>query len=70
MSDIAHKYNSLILLQINHHGLQSSGDIIYSPSKDKGILKDIESKEMTKDDILRIQDDFVKTAVRAKKSRI
>ena len=42
---------------------------IYSPSVDKGFYnKEIESKEMTKEDILRIQDYFVQAAIRAKKA--
>ena len=70
LSDVAHEYNTTILLQINHLGLQSSADEIYSPSKDKGIFKDIDSKEMTKDDILRIQNYFVEASNKSQKGRI
>ena len=67
--DIAHKYNSYILLDLAHIGLFSPEPPIYSPSADKGLLnKDIESKAMTKEDILRIQDAFVQGALRAKKA--
>ena len=68
LSDIAHKYDTVILLQLNHHGLSSCGDVIYSPNKDKAIFKkDAYSKELTKEDILRIENDFVESAKREKK---
>ena len=62
--EIVHKYNSYILLDLVHLGLLVSLD----PSGGKGLLKDIEIKEMTKKDILRIQDYFVQGAIRAKKA--
>ena len=70
LSDIAHKYNTYIFMQLNHPGLMSTSDVIYSPSPDKGFFKNVTSKEMTKEDILRIQDLFVQAAIRGKKSRI
>ena len=67
--DVAHKYNSYILLDIVHHGLYSVEQPCYSPSGDKGLInKEIQSKELTKDDILRIEDYFVQAAIRAKKA--
>ena len=69
LSDMAHQYNSYILLDLVHLGLMSVDQPIYSPSVDKGFYnKDIESKSMTKEDILRVQDYFVKGAIRAKKA--
>ena len=69
LADIAHKYNSYIILDLVHQGLISIEQPVYSPSVDKGLLnKEIESKEMTKEDILRIQDYFVQGALRAKKA--
>ena len=66
--EIVHKYNSYILLDLVHLGLLASLEPAYSPSGGKGLLKDIETKEMTKEDILRIQDYFVQGAIRAKKA--
>ena len=69
LADIAHKYNSYILLDLVHQGLISVEQPAYSPSGDKGLLnQELQSKEMTKDDILRIQDYFVQGAIRAKKA--
>ena len=67
--EIVHKYNSYILLDLVHMGLLSNVEPIYSPSGGKGIfLKDIESKAMTKEDILKFEDLFVQGAIRAKKA--
>ena len=67
--DAAHKHNSYILLDLVHQGLYSVEQPIYSPSGDKGLInKELQSKEMTKEDILRIQDYFVQGAIRAKKA--
>ena len=69
LSDIVHRYNSYILLDLVHQGLIATEQPAYSPSGDKGLLnKDLQSKAMTKDDILRIQDYFVQGAIRAKKA--
>ena len=68
LSDTVHKYNTYIFMQLNHPGLMSTSDIIYSPSPDKGFFKNITSKELTKEDILRIQDLFVQGAIRGKKA--
>ena len=66
--EAVHKYNSYILLDLVHFGLNSAGPS-YSPSGDKGVFKkDIEMKAMTKEDINRIQDYFVQGAIRAKKA--
>ena len=67
--DVVHKYNSYILLDIVHHGLYAVEQPVYSPSGDKGLINtEIQSKELTKEDILRIEDYFVQAAIRAKKA--
>jgi len=67
--DVVHKYNSYILLDLVHQGLISVEQPVYSPSGDRGLInKEIQSKAMTKDDIIRIQDYFVQGALRAKKA--
>ena len=67
LADIVHKYNSIILLDLLHQGIASSEH--FTPSGGKGMLGlDIETKSMTKEDILRIQDYFVQAALRAKKA--
>ena len=66
--ETVHKYNSYILLDLVHLGLHSPFEPIYSPSGDKSLQKGIQSKEMTKEDILRVQDFFVQGAIRAKKA--
>ena len=67
LADIVHKYNSIILLDLVHLGIASSE--LFTPSGGKGMLGlDIETKPMTKEDILRVQDYFVQAALRAKKA--
>ena len=68
LSDIVHKYNSYIIMQLNFPGLMSNSDVLYSPSPDKGFFKNVTSKELTKEDILRIQNLFVEGAIRGKKA--
>ena len=69
LADAVHKYDSYILLDLVHQGLISVEQPVYSPSGDKGLInKEIQSKAMTKDDIVRIQDYFVQGALRAKKA--
>ena len=63
-----HKYNSYIFMQLSHAGLHSKDDIIYSPSINKAFSQEKNSIEMTKDDILKIEDDFANAALRAKKA--
>ena len=55
-------------MQLNFPGLMSNSDVMYSPSPDKGFFKNVTSKELTKEDILRIQDLFVEGAIRGKKA--
>ena len=66
MVDIVHKNNSYLLLDLVHQGVGSSAH--YSPSGGKLLNLDFESKAMTKEDILKIQNDFVQAALRAKKA--
>ena len=67
LSDIVHKYNSYILLDLVHLGIISSEH--YTPSGGKGILNmDIESKAMTKEDIAKVENYFVQAALRAKQA--
>jgi len=69
LADIAHKYNAHIILDLIHQGLIAVEQPAYSPSGDKGLInKEIQSKAMTKEDILRIQDYFVQGAIRAQKA--
>ena len=67
LADTVHKYNSYILLDLLHQGVGSSEH--YTPSGGKGFFGlDIETKALTKEDILRIEDYFVQAALRAKKA--
>ena len=68
LPEAVHKYNTYIIMQLNHPGLMSTSDIIYSPSPNKGFFKNVTSKEMTKEDMLRMQDLFVQGAIRGKKA--
>ena len=69
LADVVHKYNSYILLDLFHPGLMTYEKPIYSPSADKSLInKNLKSKVMTKEDILRIEDYFVQAAKRAKKA--
>ena len=68
LTDIVHKNNTYILIQLVHPGLFTILDTSYSPSGDINKFTNKESKEMKKEDILRIQDCFVKAAIRAKKA--
>ena len=69
--DITHKYNSYLILDLVHQGLISEQEPAYSPSGDKCLVnQEIQSKEMTKEDILRIENDFVQGAIRAKKAGV
>ena len=63
-----HKYNSYIFMQLTHAGLHSKDNIIYSPSINKGFSQDKNSIEMTKDDIIKIENDYAQAALRAKKA--
>ena len=67
LADTVHKHNSYILLDLLHQGAGSSEH--FTPSGGKGFFGlDIETKALTKEDILRIEDYFVQAALRAKKA--
>ena len=68
LTDRVHKLNTYIIMQLNFPGLMSTSDVIYSPSPDKGFFTNVTSKELTKEDMLRIQDLFVQGAIRGKKA--
>ncbi len=57
-------------MQLVHIGINTlaTDKIIYGPSVVKLIKQDRNSVEMTKDDILRIENAFVEGAIRAKKA--
>ena len=71
LTSLVHKYNTNIMIQLIHNGMNtfSKDEIIYGPSKGKLLNQDRNSVEMTKEDILRIENDFVNAAIRSKKSR-
>ena len=70
LTSLVHKYGANIMAQIVHLGMNTlaSDEIIYCPSKMVNPQTNRTCHEMTKKDILRIEDDFVKAAVRAKKA--
>ena len=70
LTSLVHKYGANIMAQIAHFGINSlsSAEIIYCPSEMVNPQTNRTCHEMTKKDILRIEDDFVKAAVREKKA--
>ena len=68
--DMVHKNGANFFMQIGHAGInaKSNPEIIYAPSSVPLPDKNKNSKEMTKDDILRIENDFAEAALRAKKA--
>ena len=70
LTSLVHKNGANIIAQIVHLGLNTlaSDEIIYCPSKMTIPQTNRTCHEMTKSDILRIEDDFIKAAVRAKKA--
>jgi 2,4-dienoyl-CoA reductase-like NADH-dependent reductase (Old Yellow Enzyme family) len=58
------------MIQLIHNGMNtfSNDEKIYGPSKGKLLNQDRNSVEMTKEDILRIENDFVNAAIRSKKA--
>ena len=66
LADIVHKNNSYILLDLLHQGIGSCER--YTPSGKSIMNLNIESKAMTKDDIIKVQNYFVQAALRAKKA--
>ena len=71
LTSLVHKNNVNIIMQLAHCGAQttiSNIETIYSPSQIISPFNNKTTKEMTKEDIIRIEDDFLKGAIRAKKS--
>ena len=71
LTSLVHKNGANIMAQLVHIGnnyFGSENEIIYCPSKMVNPQTNRTCHEMTKKDILRIEDDFVKAAVRAKKA--
>ena len=70
LTSLVHKHGANIMAQLVHMGnnYYGSEEIIYCPSKMVNPQTNRTCHEMTKKDILRIEDDFVKAAVRAKKA--
>ena len=68
--DLVHKNGANIFMQLVHIGMNTKMkvDTVYGPSSLplQGLNK--MSKEMTKEDILRIENDFAEAALRAKKA--
>ena len=67
--DMVHKNGANIFIQLVHLGLntESKSEIIYSPSSLSIRNQNRKSKEMTKEDIIHIENDFANAALRAKK---
>ena len=70
LTEVVHKNNGNIIMQIIHSGELINNNIeeVYGPSKVLNPLFNSMNKELTKEDILRIEDQFVDAALRAKKS--
>ena len=67
---LVHKYNANIMVQLIHNGMNtfSTNKVIYGPSSLPLLNQKRNAVEMTKEDILRVENDFVKAAIRAKKA--
>ena len=68
--DLVHKNGVKFLMQLAHIGMNtvSKSEIIYAPSSLPIPNQNRNSKEMTKEDILRIENNFAEAALRAKKA--
>ena len=68
--DLVHKNGANILTQLVHIGMNtmSKSEFIYSPSSLPIKNQNRNSKEMTKEDILRIENNYAEAALRAKKA--
>ena len=67
--DLVHKNGANIITQLVHIGMNTftKADPVYAPSKLPVKNQNRFTKEMTKEDILRIENDFAEAALRAKK---
>ena len=70
LTSLVHKNNANIIMQLVHIGASTTTNIErpYAPSEITVPTTKKITKELSKDDILRIENDFVKAANRAKKS--
>ncbi len=70
LTNIVHKNNANIIMQIIHPGvfINSGIETLYGPSNIINPVNNITMKELTKDDILKIENEYEKAALRAKKS--
>ena len=68
--EMVHKNGANFFMQIGHVGINviQNPETIYGPSSLPLPNKNKNSKEMTKEDILRIENDFAEGALRAKKA--
>ena len=68
--DLVHKNGAKFLMQLAHIGMNtvSKSETIYAPSSLPIPNQNRNSKEMTKEDILRIENNFAEAALRAKKA--
>ena len=68
--DLVHKNGAKFIMQLAHIGMNtvSKSEIIYAPSSLPIPNQNRNSKEMTKEDILRIENNFAEAALRAKKA--
>ena len=68
--DLVHKNGANFIVQLVHIGINTftDADIVYAPSEMPLKDQNKKTKEMTKEDILRIENDFAKAALRAKKA--
>ena len=70
ITKIVHKNKGNIIMQLAEIGLniESGKQVLYGPSKVKSPFFDEISNEISKEQILKIQDNFAKAALRAKKA--
>ena len=68
--DMVHKNGANIFMQLVHLGMntKTKSEIIYAPSSLQMPDQNRKSKEMTKEDIIRIETNFANAALRAKKA--
>ena len=68
--DLVHKNGANIFMQLVHIGMNTltNADPVYAPSSVPVKNQNRMTKEMTKEDILRIENDFANAALRAKKA--
>ena len=68
--DVVHKNEANFIIQLVHIGIKATNKegLIYAPSALPINGQNRIAKEMTKEDILRIENDFAEAALRAKKA--